>query len=255
MITCCCSACTAGLESGCKSTTSALFSRCPNHPGHHVRNVPYVARELVPPCSSWATTKRKRHYLGAGGWITFFRVTLPKFAGASSTGHSLQCPRDGRIWCSIGRIRPHPGPDNTMPLHIEILYNEYNFVGAFAVLTAHLAGGCDARVKNAGVNERATDGDIDSMLERIREIWASCAGSRKDEPRMVDGRHPRCHRLLVAAASRTPPPNAPRSRRRSRQVPSPASRRNGPRRPTKNAEMHSHQLNTRRAPHPSELLR
>ena len=40
---------------------------------------------------------------------------------------------DRRVRRRLGRLRPHPRPDNTLPLHVEVLYNEYNFQAAFAV--------------------------------------------------------------------------------------------------------------------------
>ena len=72
--------------------------------------------------------------LGAGGWMTFFRVTLPKVRWGLVYGVILCNARAmgefGAVSVVSGHIR---GLTNTMPLHIEILYNEYNFVGAFAV--------------------------------------------------------------------------------------------------------------------------
>src|SRR5207302_978401 len=81
--------------------------------------------------------------LGADGWMTFFRVTLPKVRWGLVYGVVLCNARAmgefGAVSVVSGHIR---GLTNTMPLHIEILYNEYNFVGAFAVasLLTLLAG-------------------------------------------------------------------------------------------------------------------
>ena len=78
--------------------------------------------------------------LGAGGWATFFRVTLPKIRWALLYGVLLCNARAmgefGAVSVVSGHIR---GLTNTLPLHVEILYNEYDFVGAFAVATI-LAG-------------------------------------------------------------------------------------------------------------------
>ncbi len=72
--------------------------------------------------------------LGANGWQTFFRVTLPNIRWGLLYGVLLCNARAmgefGAVSVVSGHIR---GETNTMPLHIEILYNEYNYVAAFAV--------------------------------------------------------------------------------------------------------------------------
>ena len=72
--------------------------------------------------------------LGASGWQTFFRVTLPNVKWGLLYGVLLCNARAmgefGAVSVVSGHIR---GLTNTMPLHVEILYNEYNFVAAFAV--------------------------------------------------------------------------------------------------------------------------
>jgi sulfate transport system permease protein len=72
--------------------------------------------------------------LGAGGWFTFFHVTLPRIRWGLAYGVILCNARAmgefGAVSVVSGHIR---GLTNTMPLHIEILYQEYNFTGAFAV--------------------------------------------------------------------------------------------------------------------------
>src|SRR2546430_9683560 len=72
--------------------------------------------------------------LGAGGWQTFWRVTLPNVKWALLYGVILCNARAmgefGAVSVVSGHIR---GRTNTLPLHVEILYNEYNFVAAFAV--------------------------------------------------------------------------------------------------------------------------
>jgi sulfate/thiosulfate transport system permease protein len=96
---------------------------------------PYVARELVPLMQQVGNDEEEAAItLGAGGWITFFSVTLPKVQWGLVYGVILCNARAmgefGAVSVVSGHIR---GLTNTMPLHIEILYNEYNFVGAFAV--------------------------------------------------------------------------------------------------------------------------
>lgn len=96
---------------------------------------PYVARELIPLMQQLGNDEEEAAItLGAGGWLTFFRVTLPKVRWGLVYGVILCNARAmgefGAVSVVSGHIR---GLTNTMPLHIEILYNEYSFVGAFAV--------------------------------------------------------------------------------------------------------------------------
>jgi sulfate transport system permease protein len=96
---------------------------------------PYVARELIPLMQQLGNDEEEAAItLGAGGWLTFFRVTLPRIRWGLVYGVILCNARAmgefGAVSVVSGNIR---GLTTTMPLHIEILYNEYNFVGAFAV--------------------------------------------------------------------------------------------------------------------------
>jgi sulfate/thiosulfate transport system permease protein len=96
---------------------------------------PFVARELIPLMQEQGTEQEQAALvLGAGGWQTFRRVTLPNVKWALLYGVILCNARAmgefGAVSVVSGHIR---GKTNTMPLHVEILYNEYNFVAAFAV--------------------------------------------------------------------------------------------------------------------------
>ena len=96
---------------------------------------PYVARELIPLMQQLGNDEEEAAItLGAGGIMTFFHVTLPKIRWGLLYGVILCNARAmgefGAVSVVSGHIR---GLTTTMPLHIEILYNEYNFVGAFAV--------------------------------------------------------------------------------------------------------------------------
>ncbi|MCC7204527.1 MAG: sulfate ABC transporter permease subunit CysW [Phycisphaeraceae bacterium] len=96
---------------------------------------PFVARELIPLMQEQGTEEEQAALvLGAGGWQTFWRVTLPNVKWALLYGVILCNARAmgefGAVSVVSGHIR---GRTNTMPLHVEILYNEYNFVAAFAV--------------------------------------------------------------------------------------------------------------------------
>ena len=97
--------------------------------------LPYVARELIPLMQQLGNDEEEAAItMGAGGLMTFIRVTLPKIRWGLIYGLILTNARAmgefGAVSVVSGHIR---GLTNTMPLHIEILYNEYNFVGAFAV--------------------------------------------------------------------------------------------------------------------------
>jgi sulfate transport system permease protein len=96
---------------------------------------PFVARELIPLMQEQGTDYEQAALsLGASGWQTFWRVTLPSIKWALLYGTLLCTARAmgefGAVSVVSGHIR---GQTNTMPLHVEILYNEYQFSGAFAV--------------------------------------------------------------------------------------------------------------------------
>jgi sulfate transport system permease protein len=96
---------------------------------------PFVARELIPLMQEQGTEEEQAALLlGASGWKTFWRITLPNVKWALLYGVILCNARAmgefGAVSVVSGHIR---GKTNTIPLHVEILYNEYNFVAAFAV--------------------------------------------------------------------------------------------------------------------------
>ncbi len=96
---------------------------------------PFVARELIPVMQSQGKEEEEAALtLGANGWKTFWRITIPNVKWGLLYGVILCSARAigefGAVSVVSGHIR---GMTNTVPLHVEILYNEYNFVAAFAV--------------------------------------------------------------------------------------------------------------------------
>ncbi len=96
---------------------------------------PFVARELIPLMQQQGTEEEEAALvLGASGWLTFWRVTLPNTKWGLLYGILLCNARAmgefGAVSVVSGHIR---GETNTMPLLVEILYNEYQFVASFAI--------------------------------------------------------------------------------------------------------------------------
>jgi len=96
---------------------------------------PFVARELIPLMQSQGSDEEEAALtLGASGWQMFFKITLPNIRWGLLYGVVLCTARAlgefGAVSVVSGHIR---GQTNTLPLHVEILYNEYNYSGAFAV--------------------------------------------------------------------------------------------------------------------------
>ncbi|KJH80263.1 sulfate ABC transporter permease [Stutzerimonas stutzeri] len=97
--------------------------------------VPFVARELIPLMQEQGSTEEEAaRLLGASGWQMFWHITLPNIKWGLIYGVVLCTARAmgefGAVSVVSGHIR---GLTNTLPLHVEILYNEYNHVAAFSV--------------------------------------------------------------------------------------------------------------------------
>ncbi len=128
---------------------------------------PFIARELIPLMQAQGRDEEEAAVtLGASGWQTFRRVTLPNIKWALLYGVILCNARAmgefGAVSVVSGHIR---GETNTMPLHVEILYNEYQFAAAFAVasllallalVTLAVKTFIERRAKRAGAEETPT---------------------------------------------------------------------------------------------------
>jgi sulfate/thiosulfate transport system permease protein len=138
---------------------------------------PFVARELIPVMEAAGTEEEEAaRVLGAGGWQTFFRVTLPSVKWGVLYGVILCNARAmgefGAVSVVSGHIR---GKTNTLPLHVEILYNEYQFQAAFAVaslltflalVTLVAKSFVEWRAGRAGVSADAAAAERESVLGR-----------------------------------------------------------------------------------------
>ncbi len=102
---------------------------------------PFVARELIPFMQAQGSDEEEAALvLGASGWQTFFRITLPNIKWGLIYGTVLCTARAmgefGAVSVVSGHIR---GETNTIPLHVEVLYNEYHFAAAFSVASILVA--------------------------------------------------------------------------------------------------------------------
>jgi len=97
--------------------------------------LPFVARELIPLMEAQGTAEEEAALtLGASGWKTFWFITLPNIKWALIYGVMLTAARAAGEFGAVSVVSGHiRGLTNTLPLHVEILYNEYKFSAAFAV--------------------------------------------------------------------------------------------------------------------------
>ena len=147
---------------------------------------PFVARQLIPLMTAQGRASEEAALtLGASGWQTFRHVTLPNIRFALLYGVLLCNARAmgefGAVSVVSGHIR---GETNTMPLHVEVLYNEYNFVAAFAVasLLALLAL-VTLALKSLSSGDTATrsrrGSDMSIRIEHVVEELLGLSGARR----------------------------------------------------------------------------
>jgi sulfate/thiosulfate transport system permease protein len=135
---------------------------------------PFVSRELIPLMQEQGCEEEEAAMvLGAGGWQTFFRVTLPNIKWGLLYGLILCNARAmgefGAVSVVSGHIR---GETNTLPLHVEILYNEYAFAASFAVASlltflALVTLTLKTLVEWQQRRATASQADLESLPERI----------------------------------------------------------------------------------------
>ena len=181
---------------------------------------PFVARELIPLMQAQGTEEEEAALvLGASGWQTFWRVTLPNIKWGLLYGVILCNARAmgefGAVSVVSGHIR---GQTNTMPLHVEILYNEYNFAAAFAVasLLALLAlvtlvaqdawSSGKTRAATRGSAGRSEHRRASRMSIEVRNITQDASAAS----RRLRRRQPRRARRRAGGAARARPARARR---------------------------------------------
>ncbi|MDB5909226.1 MAG: cysW [Massilia sp.] len=135
---------------------------------------PFVARELIPLMQSQGTEEEEAALvLGASGWSTFRRVTLPNIKWGLLYGVILCNARAmgefGAVSVVSGHIR---GETNTMPLQVEILYNEYNFAAAFAIASLLALLALVTLALKSFIEWRLHHADTVEADERIKEHTA-----------------------------------------------------------------------------------
>jgi len=140
---------------------------------------PFVARELIPVMEAAGTEEEEAaRVLGAGGWQTFRRVTLPSVKWGLLYGVVLCNARAmgefGAVSVVSGHIR---GQTNTLPLHVEILYNEYQFQAAFAVASLLTFLALVTLVAKSVVEWRTSGGEAGEPLEPVEADEARAGGS------------------------------------------------------------------------------
>ena len=123
---------------------------------------PFVARELIPLMQAQGKEEEEAAVvLGANGWQTFWHVTLPNIKWGLLYGVILCNARAmgefGAVSVVSGHIR---GVTNTMPLHVEILYNEYQFAAAFAVASLLALLALVTLAIKTWVEQKASEGEV-----------------------------------------------------------------------------------------------
>ena len=148
---------------------------------------PFIARELIPLMQEQGAEEEEAAVLlGANGWQTFRRVTLPNIRWALVYGVVLANARAmgefGAVSVVSGHIR---GRTNTLPLHVEILYNEYNFSAAFAVASLLALLALVTLVAKAALEWRIRAEERPAVMENAMEEVANYGNRRASRQQIV----------------------------------------------------------------------
>ena len=138
---------------------------------------PFITRELVPVMESQGRSEEEAAAtMGANGWTIFRRVTLPNIKWALGYGIILCSARAlgefGAVSVVSGHIR---GKTNTLPLHIEILYNEYNFTAAFAVASVLVLLAIIILILRNLIEHYSKDSLCEEISEQVPNLKAGAA--------------------------------------------------------------------------------
>ena len=119
--------------------------------------LPFVVRELVPLLEAQGRDEEEAAAsLGAGGWAILTRVTLPRIKAGVLYGCVLCAARSAGEFGAVSVVSGHiRGETNTLPLHVEVLYGEYDFVAAFAVASLLALSGLVTLALKAALEQRA----------------------------------------------------------------------------------------------------
>lgn len=119
--------------------------------------LPFVVRELVPLLDAQGREEEEAAAsLGAGGWAILTRVTLPRIRTGVLYGCVLCAARAAGEFGAVSVVSGHiRGETNTLPLHVEVLYGEYDFVAAFAVASLLALSGLVTLALKAALEQRA----------------------------------------------------------------------------------------------------
>lgn len=132
---------------------------------------PFVARELIPFLEAQGSDEEQAALvLGASGWKMFFRITLPNAKWGLLYGVVLCNARAMGEFGAVSVVSGHiHGETNTLPLHVEVLYNEYRFSSAFAVATLLVLLALVTLIVKRIIEHRAAEEQVETSAEQERD--------------------------------------------------------------------------------------